>query len=120
MRPASGIINPPADTEAGKTAPVVYTYKFPGKRHDAVRSLDHGPSHALWPGAGARRPLLWEAEHGPKGGDELNLIEKGKITAGRWRPAHSDYNGVPRFRRPDTRPGLAKPVIYLDADHRAG
>ncbi len=26
-----GIINWPADTEAGKTAPVVYTYKFPAR-----------------------------------------------------------------------------------------
>ncbi len=25
---------------------------------------------------------LWEQEHGPRGGDEVNLIEKGKTTAG--------------------------------------
>jgi len=26
---------------------------------------------------------LWEVEHGPRGGDELNLIEKGRTTVGR-------------------------------------
>jgi glucose/arabinose dehydrogenase len=29
---------------------------------------------------------LWMHEHGPRGGDEINIAGKGKITAGRWRP----------------------------------
>jgi glucose/arabinose dehydrogenase len=28
---------------------------------------------------------LWLNEHGPRGGDEINIPEKGKTTAGRWR-----------------------------------
>ena len=29
-------------------------------------------------GVGSRTGLLWESEHGPTGGDEINIIEKGK------------------------------------------
>ncbi len=28
---------------------------------------------------------LWLNEHGPRGGDEINIPQAGKITAGRWR-----------------------------------
>ena len=27
---------------------------------------------------------LWEQEHGPMGGDEINIIARAPITAGRW------------------------------------
>jgi hypothetical protein len=33
---------------------------------------------------------FWEMEHGPRGGDELNLIEPpARTTAGRWSPTRS-------------------------------
>jgi glucose/arabinose dehydrogenase len=54
---------------------------------------------------------LWEAEHGPKGGDELNLIEKGKNYGWPLVRYATNYNGVP-IPSPDTRPDLTKPVIY--------
>ena len=54
---------------------------------------------------------LWEAEHGPRGGDELNLIEKGKNYGWPLVSYGLNYNGVP-IPHHDTRPDLAKPVLY--------
>ncbi len=54
---------------------------------------------------------LWEVEHGPRGGDELNLIEQGKNYGWPLVSYGQNYNGVP-IPSPDTRPDLAKPVIY--------
>lgn len=53
---------------------------------------------------------LWDLEHGPAGGDELNLIEPGKNYG--W-PLVSDgdnYDGSP-IPRNRTRPDLAQPAI---------
>jgi glucose/arabinose dehydrogenase len=59
----------------------------------------------------AERSLLFETEHGPQGGDELNVIAAGKnygwpvITYGR------DYTGA--FVSPFTeRPGMEQPLVY--------
>ena len=105
-----GIINPPSDTEAAKTAPVVYTYTFPGKNMtpSEVWTTGHRTPYGL---AFAPDGKLWEMEHGPKGGDELNLIEKGKNYGWPLVSYSTNYNGVP-IPSPDTRPDLAKPVIY--------
>jgi aldose sugar dehydrogenase len=37
---------------------------------------------------------LWEVEHGPRGGDELNLIEKGKNYGWPLVSFGQNYNGV--------------------------
>jgi len=71
------VIDPPKDTEAAKTAPVVRTYTFPGPNltPSETWSSGHRTPYGL---AFAPDGRLWELEHGPRGGDELNLIEPGK------------------------------------------
>jgi glucose/arabinose dehydrogenase len=105
-----GIINPPSDTEAAKTAPEVYTYKFPGKNMtpSEVWTTGHRTPYGM---AMAPDGRLWEMEHGPRGGDELNLIEKGKNYGWPLVRFAQNYNGVP-IPGFDTRPDLQKPVIY--------
>jgi glucose/arabinose dehydrogenase len=104
------LIDPPKDTEAAKTAPVVSTYTFPGPNltPSETWTSGHRTPYGL---AFAPNGELWEVEHGPRGGDELNLIEKGKNYGWPLVSYGVNYNGVP-IPSPDTRPDLAKPVIY--------
>src|SRR6476660_5647332 len=71
------LIDPPSDTEAAKTARVVSTYTFPGPNNTPAETwtMGHRTPYGL---AFSPTGELWEIEHGPRGGDELNLIEKGK------------------------------------------
>jgi glucose/arabinose dehydrogenase len=105
-----GVINPPSDTEAAKSAPVVYTYKFPGPNLTPAETWTsgHRTPYGL---AFAPDGRLWEMEHGPRGGDELNLIERGKNYGWPLVSYGNNYNGVP-IPKPDSRPDLTKPVIY--------
>lgn len=108
--PTVPIIDPPSDTEAAKTAPVVRTYTFPGPNltPSETWSMGHRTPYGL---AFAPDGRLWEVEHGPRGGDELNLIEPGKNYGWPLASYAVNYNGVP-IPSPDTRPDLTKPVIY--------
>src|SRR6185436_15511494 len=104
------LIDPPRDTEVAKTAPVVSTYTFPEPNLTPAEtwSSGHRTPYGL---AFAPDGRLWEIEHGPRGGDELNLIEPGKNYGWPLVSYAVNYNGVP-IPNPDTRPDLAKPVIY--------
>src|SRR5271163_3132839 len=75
--PTVPVIDPPSDTEAAKTAPVVRTYTFPGPNLTPSETWATGirTPYGL---AFAPNGQLWELEHGPRGGDKLNLIEPGK------------------------------------------
>jgi glucose/arabinose dehydrogenase len=104
------VINPPKDTEAAKTAPVIRTYKFPGPNLTSSETwtTGHRTPYGL---AFAPDGRLWEVEHGPRGGDELNLIEPGKNYGWPLVSYAVNYDNVP-IPSPDTRPDLTKPVIY--------
>lgn len=83
-----------------------------------MRMAPDGSGAEIW-SLGHRNPLglrfdpqgrLWDLEHGPRGGDELNLVERGKNYG--W-PLVSDgdhYDGRP-IPRHATRPDLAAPAI---------
>jgi glucose/arabinose dehydrogenase len=108
--PTIPLIDPPTDSEAAKTAKPVSTYTFPGPNLTPAETWASGvrtPYGLAFSPAGE----LWEVEHGPRGGDELNLIEKGKNYGWPLVSYGQNYNGVP-ILHPDTRPDLAKPVLY--------
>lgn len=104
------VIDPPKDTEAAKTAPVVGTYDFdgPNPTPSETWTSGHRTPYGL---AFAPDGRLWELEHGPRGGDELNLIEPGRNYGWPLVSYAVNYDGVP-IASPDTRPDLTKPVIY--------
>jgi aldose sugar dehydrogenase len=71
------LIDPPRNTEAAKTAKPVSMYTFPGPNLTPAETWASGV-RAPYGLAFSPTGELWEVEHGPRGGDELNLIEKGK------------------------------------------
>ena len=104
------LIDPPADTEKAKTAPVVSTYTFTGPNLTPSETWTEG-HRTPYGMAFAPNGELWELEHGPMGGDELNLIVKGKNYGWPLVSYGNNYNGVP-IAKPPTRPDLVEPVIY--------
>jgi len=104
------VIDPPANSEAAKTAKVVRKFTFPGPNLTPAETwtIGHRTPYGL---AFAPDGRLWELEHGPRGGDELNLIEPGKNYGWPLVSYGPNYDGVP-MPSPDSRPDLAKPVIY--------
>lgn len=83
-----------------------------------VRVELDGTHEVIWT-RGMRNPLglkfdaqgrLWDLEHGPAGGDELNLIEQGKNYGWPLVSFGDHYDGR-KIPRPSTRPDLALPAI---------
>jgi glucose/arabinose dehydrogenase len=104
------LIDPPRDTEVAKEAKVVSTYTFPNGNLTPSETWATGvrtPYGMAFSPSGE----LWEVEHGPRGGDELNLIEKGKNYGWPLVSYGINYNGTP-IPSHDTQPELTKPVIY--------
>ena len=104
------LIDPPSDTEAAKTAKTVSTYTFPSPNLTPAETWASG-FRAPYGLAFSPNGELWEVEHGPRGGDELNLIEKSKNYGWPLVSYGMNYNEV-LIPNPDTRLDLAKPVIY--------
>lgn len=57
---------------------------------------------------------LWVVEHGTKGGDELNRIEKGKNYGWPLVAYGEEYSGKPIPGAVTARPGYEQPVYYWD------
>ena len=104
------VINPPRNTDSAKTAQPVFTYTFEGPNLTPAEtwSTGHRTPYGLAFGPDGR---LWEVEHGPRGGDELNLIEPGKNYGWPLVSYGVDYDQTP-IPSADTRPDFTKPVIY--------
>lgn len=56
---------------------------------------------------------IWEHEHGPMGGDEINLVEKGKNYGWPLVCYGKNYDGVAVSASP-TAPGITNPAKYWD------
>lgn len=79
---------------------------------DAVYSYGHRNQQgmAIQPGTGA----VWQHEHGPHGGDELNLIQPGR-NYGWPAVSYGDTYSTPHEEIGGTEaPGLTQPVAYWD------
>jgi glucose/arabinose dehydrogenase len=57
---------------------------------------------------------LWEIEHGPNGGDELNRIEKGKNYGWAVQSYGEEYSGSPIQGATTAPDGFEQPVYYWD------
>ena len=98
-------------TPDGKPAPGNPFLNTPGALPE-IWSIGHRSQEglALEPGTGQ----LWEDEHGPRGGDELNLIEKGKNYGWPVITHGIDYSGAPVGAGITAKEGLEQPVYYWD------
>ena len=61
-----------------------------------------------------RTGRLWETEHGPRGGDELNIIEKGKNYGWPVIVHGIDYPGTAIGEGITHKEGMEEPVYYWD------
>ncbi|HSJ96923.1 MAG TPA: PQQ-dependent sugar dehydrogenase, partial [Myxococcota bacterium] len=57
---------------------------------------------------------LWAVEHGPRGGDEVNRIEKGRNYGWPVVSYGIEYSGRPIAGSATARPGFEQPVYYWD------
>ena len=57
---------------------------------------------------------LWEIEHGTNGGDELNLVGKGKNYGWPVQAYGEEYSGEPISGAATVREGMEQPVYYWD------
>ncbi len=104
------LFDPPSDTEATKNAKPVSTYTFAdgNKTPSEVWAYGFRAAYGL---AFTANGELWEVEHGPRGGDELNLIQKGKNYGWPVVSYGMNYNEKP-IPSHDTKSEFTKPVLY--------
>jgi glucose/arabinose dehydrogenase len=63
-----------------------------------------------------RTGRLWLSEHGPRGGDEINEVEKGKNYGFPVIGYGRDYNGKPINNDKTTQAGMEQPVYFWTPD----
>jgi len=86
--------NPFVDTPGA--LPTIWSYG-----HRNPQGLDFNPADGS----------LWSTEHGPRGGDELNLVQRGKNYGWPVITYGINYNGTPITDRTSA-PGLEQPVLH--------
>src|SRR4051812_6290368 len=97
-----------ADGSVPKDNPFVNT---PGARPE-IWSIGHRnvQSAALNPSTGD----LWEVEHGTKGGDEINIVRKGKDYGWPTIAYGIEYQGGPITGGVTAKAGMEQPIYYWD------
>jgi glucose/arabinose dehydrogenase len=91
--PTVTVTGPPRDTEAAKSAQGrQFKWAGPNLTPAETWSSGHRNPYGLAFDANGR---LWETEMGPRGGDELNLIERGKNYGWPLVSEGVNYDGVP-------------------------
>ena len=88
--------NPFANTPGAR--PEIWSY---GNRNVQAAALD-------------AKGRLWEIEHGPQGGDELNLIQKGRDYGWPTITYGEEYSGKMIADGATRKPGMEQPVYYWD------
>jgi glucose/arabinose dehydrogenase len=63
---------------------------------------------------------LWTSEHGPRGGDEINEVEKGKNYGFPVIGYGRDYTGKPINNDKTSQPGMEQPVYFWTPDIAPG
>jgi glucose/arabinose dehydrogenase len=108
--PTMDAVAKPVDSEEAKTPKVIRSFKLDGPNltPSETWTTGHRAPYGLAFGPDGR---LWEAENGPNGGDELNLIKKGKNYGWPLVSYGSNYNEKP-IPLPPTRPEFEPPAIY--------
>ena len=107
--PTVTITDPPEDTEASVHAKG-RTMRWPGSNLTPAETwtLGHRNPYGLTFDSQGR---LWETEMGPKGGDELNLIIKGKNYGWPLVSEGENYDDNP-IAKPSTRPDLEPAKLF--------
>ena len=67
-----------------------------------------------------RTGRLWASEHGPRGGDEINVIQKGKNYGFPVIGYGHDYNGQAINHDRTSQPGMEQPVYFWTPDIAPG
>jgi glucose/arabinose dehydrogenase len=103
------LTDPPDDTRAAKTARG-RQYRWPGENltPSETWSSGHRNPYGLTFDTQGR---LWETEMGPRGGDELNLIVKGRNYGWPIVSEGENYDGVP-IDKPASHPGFEPARLF--------
>ena len=98
-------------TPDGKPAPDNPFLRTPGALPEIWASGVRSPEGLAFDPGGNR---LWQIDHGPRGGDELNIIEKGKNYGWPVIVHGIDYPGTPIGQGLTHKDGMEEPVYYWD------
>jgi len=107
------------DSHMGKTLRITRDGTAPGDnpfvgRPDALPEIWTLGHRNIQASAFDARGRLWEVEHGTRGGDELNLIEKGRNYGWPLAAYGIEYSGAPIATAETARAGYEQPKYYWD------